>query len=144
MNGIEETRPNTPASTTTARPRRKADRAKASSTSRKAATAAAKANKESADARAVAILPAVLEIWAGGVRSRFELARQLNAKGIPGPRNGKWTITSLRNLMSRVGKIMTSEHTAATKRSASISTADSATESNATSRAIGPLETEKV
>jgi hypothetical protein len=54
-----------------------------------------------ADARARALAPIVEEIRLIGVRSYSGIAAQLNARGVPTARGGRWAATQVRDIVLR-------------------------------------------
>jgi hypothetical protein len=61
--------------------------------------------KRAADSRAHALVPTVRELKAKGFVSHRALANELNRKGIPAPRGGKWHLTTVVRLLTRLGLI---------------------------------------
>jgi hypothetical protein len=67
----------------------------------KAREAARQAIIAQADARARVLAPIVAEIRAAGVHSYRGIATQLNARGIPTARGGRWAATQVRDIVLR-------------------------------------------
>jgi len=59
-------------------------------------------SKETADARAVAIAPIIRRLSADGFISRRGLADELNRRGIPSPRGGRWHYTTIVRMLTRL------------------------------------------
>lgn len=57
-----------------------------------------------ADTRARALSPVIAEICAAGVHSYNGIAAQLNARGIPTARGGRWAATQVRDIVLRLSK----------------------------------------
>lgn len=57
--------------------------------------------RQTADARAVEVIPLIQQIQRTGATSLRKIANRLNAQGIAGPRGGAWYATSVRNVMAR-------------------------------------------
>jgi hypothetical protein len=57
-----------------------------------------------ADARARALAPIIEEIRLAGVRSYSGIAAQLNARGVPTARGGRWAATQVRDIVLRSSK----------------------------------------
>ena len=55
-----------------------------------------------AEARARALSPVIAEIRAAGVHSYNGIAAQLNARGIPTARGGRWAATQVRDIVLRL------------------------------------------
>jgi Recombinase len=62
---------------------------------------ATRAIVEQADARARLLAPAIAEIRAGGLSSYKGIAAQLEARGIPTARGGRWAATQVRDIVLR-------------------------------------------
>jgi hypothetical protein len=54
-----------------------------------------------ADARARSLAPVIAEIRAAGVNSYKGIATQLNARGVPTARGGRWAATQVRDIVLR-------------------------------------------
>lgn len=67
---------------------------------RQAARKGAQANARKADQRATNVLPVVHDLSSRGLSLR-RIAEELNARGLPTARGGKWHPATVRNLMSR-------------------------------------------
>ena len=63
------------------------------------------ATKRAADARARALAPTVRKLKAKGFISHRALANELNRKGIPAPRRGRWHPTTVVRMLTRLGLI---------------------------------------
>src|ERR1700730_7912886 len=63
------------------------------------------ANKRAADSRANALVPTIRELRAAGFISRRSLADELNRRGIPTARGGRWHYTTVVRMLSRLGLI---------------------------------------
>jgi len=61
------------------------------------------AGKRAADSRALALLPAIRELMAAGFVSRRALAGELNRRGIPTARGGRWQYTTVVRVLRRLG-----------------------------------------
>ena len=75
------------------------------SSRRRGIDAAASANKRGADSRALALATTIRVLMAAGFVSQHALANELNRRGIPAARGGKWHRTSIRRVLIRVGLI---------------------------------------
>ena len=71
-----------------------------------------KANKQAADVRAEALRSTILELRKEGFVSTKAVARELNERGIPAARGGKWHLPSVTPLLHRVERLEPSSHTA--------------------------------
>jgi hypothetical protein len=60
------------------------------------------AQKAAADRFARDLLPVIEEIRISGITTQTGIAAQLRARGIRTVRGGKWTATSVRNLLARI------------------------------------------
>src|SRR3979490_2696003 len=60
------------------------------------------ANKRAADSRASALVPTIRELRAAGFISRRALADELNRRGIPTARGGRWHYTTVVRMLSRL------------------------------------------
>jgi hypothetical protein len=58
--------------------------------------------KAEADARARELAPILAEIRASGITSANAIARELNRRGVPTPRNGRWAAISVLNVLRRL------------------------------------------
>lgn len=65
------------------------------------ASAGGQATKRRSDAFAARVLPISQAIRAEGHTSLTAVARQLHARGVATDRGGKWTSTSIKNLLAR-------------------------------------------
>jgi hypothetical protein len=63
------------------------------------------AGKRAAGSRARALLPIVRKLTARGFISQRALADELNRKGIPAPRGGRWHLTTVVRALTRLGLI---------------------------------------
>ena len=63
------------------------------------------AAKKAANARAPALVPTVRKLKARGFISQRALADELNRKGIPAPRGGRWYQTTVVKTLTRLGLI---------------------------------------
>jgi hypothetical protein len=61
------------------------------------------ANKRAADHRANALAPTLSEIQAAGFMARRALADELNRRGIPTARGGRWHYTTVVRMLKRLG-----------------------------------------
>ena len=61
------------------------------------------ANKRAADSRASALVPTIRELRAAGFISRRALADELNRRGIPTTRGGRWHYTTVVRMLRRLG-----------------------------------------
>ena len=61
------------------------------------------ANKRAADHRANALAPTLSEIQAAGFMARRALADELNRRGIPTARGGRWHYTTVVRTLERLG-----------------------------------------
>ncbi len=68
----------------------------------KAREAARQAIIIQADARARSLAPIITEIRATGVRSYNGIAAQLDKRGIPTARGGRWAATQVRDILLRL------------------------------------------
>jgi hypothetical protein len=66
-----------------------------------ARAAARRAIVAQADIRAQALAPVIAEIRATGVRSYKGIAAQLDARGVPTARGGRWAATQVRDIVLR-------------------------------------------
>jgi hypothetical protein len=57
--------------------------------------------RQKPDRHAAQVLPVLAAIRAEGITTHAGIARELNARGVPTPRGGRWTSASVRNLLSR-------------------------------------------
>jgi hypothetical protein len=62
------------------------------------------AQKIAADRFARDLLPVIEDIRTSGITTQTGIADQLRARGIRTVRGGKWTATSVRNLLARVSR----------------------------------------
>ena len=60
------------------------------------------ANKRAADSRVRALVPIIRELRAAGFISRWGLADELNRRGIPTARGGRWHYTTVVRMLSRL------------------------------------------
>ena len=61
--------------------------------------------KRVADMRAEALRSTILEVRTAGFVSVKAIARELNGRGIPTPRGGKWHLTTVTRLLQRLEKL---------------------------------------
>src|SRR5216683_270093 len=61
--------------------------------------------KLAADSRAHALVPVIRELRAAGFISRRSLANELNRRGIPTARGGRWHYTTVVRILTRLGWI---------------------------------------
>jgi hypothetical protein len=73
--------------------------------SRRRGICGAAAAKRAADSRAPALVPTVRELKRKGFVSHRALADELNRKGIPAPRGGRWHLTTVVRMLTRLGLI---------------------------------------
>ena len=71
------------------------------STSARSNATAIAALRGKADRHAARVLPLVAAICGEGITTHAGIARELNARRVQAPRRGKWTSTSVRNLLVR-------------------------------------------
>jgi hypothetical protein len=64
-----------------------------------------KASKQAADVRAEALRSTILEFRTAGFVSNKAAARELNARGIPTARGGKWYLTMVTRLLQRLERL---------------------------------------
>jgi hypothetical protein len=72
------------------------------------------ASKRVADVRAEALGPTILKLRKAGFVSISAIARELNERGIPTARGGKWRLTSVTRLLQRLKRLEASSRTGAT------------------------------
>jgi len=65
----------------------------------------ASANRWAADAHALALLPTIRTLMAAGFVSQRELANELNRRGIPTALGGRWHLTTVVRMLTRLGLI---------------------------------------
>jgi hypothetical protein len=68
--------------------------------------------KRAADARAKVLAPTIRALQGRGLVSFSAIARELNERGIPAARGGKWHLPSVTRLLHRVERLEPSSHTA--------------------------------
>jgi hypothetical protein len=68
--------------------------------------------KRAADARAKVLAPTIRALQGKGLVSLKSIARELNERGIPAARGGKWHLPSVTRLLHRVERLEPSSHTA--------------------------------
>jgi Recombinase len=68
--------------------------------------------KRAADARAKVLAPTIRALQGRGLVSLKSIARELNERGIPAARGGKWHLPSVTRLLHRVERLEPSSHTA--------------------------------
>lgn len=68
------------------------------------APASAEARSLKAGHHAHAVLPLVEELRAGGAKSLHQLAEGLTMRGVPAPRGGAWTATTVRRVLAKAGE----------------------------------------
>jgi hypothetical protein len=71
--------------------------------------------KRAADARAKVLAPTIRALQGRGLVSFSALARELNERGIPAARGGKWHLPSVTRLLHRVERLEPSSQTAPTE-----------------------------
>ena len=71
---------------------------------REARAAARQAIVAQANTRARALAPVIAEICAAGVHSYRGIAAQLDARGVPTARGGRWAATQVRDIVLRSGQ----------------------------------------
>jgi hypothetical protein len=59
--------------------------------------------REAADSRAAALAPTIRKLMAEGFVSQSNLMGELNRRGIPSPRGGRWHRTSIARVLIRLG-----------------------------------------
>jgi recombinase len=74
------------------------------------------ANKRAADHRANALAPTLIEIQAAGFMARRALADELNRRGIPTARGGRWQYTTVVRMLKRLGLLTSGTGAAADAR----------------------------
>jgi hypothetical protein len=70
------------------------------------------AGKRAADARAKALAPTIRALQGKGLVSLKSIARELNERGIPAGRGGKWHLPSVTRLLERLERLESSSRTA--------------------------------
>jgi hypothetical protein len=70
------------------------------------------AGKRAADARAKALAPTIRALQGKGLVSLKSIARELNERGIPAGRGGKWHLPSVTRLLERLERLESSSGTA--------------------------------
>jgi hypothetical protein len=68
--------------------------------------------KRAADARAKVLAPTIRALQGRGLVSLKSIARELNERGIPAARGGKWHLPSVTRLLRRVERLEPSSYTA--------------------------------
>jgi ribosomal protein S19E (S16A) len=63
------------------------------------------ANKRAADGRAEALRSTIIELRSAGIVSPKAIARELNERGIPTARSGKWHPTMVTRLLQRLDRL---------------------------------------
>ena len=63
------------------------------------------ANKRAAESRALALLATIRKLMAAGFVSQRELANELNRRGIPTARGGRWHRTTVTRMLTRLGHL---------------------------------------
>jgi hypothetical protein len=63
------------------------------------------ANKRAADSRALALLATIRKLMAAGFVSDRGLANELNRRGIPTARGGRWHRTTVTRMLTRLGHL---------------------------------------
>jgi hypothetical protein len=71
-------------------------------------------SKQVADVRAEAIGPTIRKLRKAGFVSIKAIARELNERGIPTARGGKWRLTTVTRLLQRLKRLEASSRTGAT------------------------------
>src|SRR5260370_14910245 len=61
------------------------------------------ANRQRADARALALLPTIQKLMAAGFVSHRGLANELNRRGMPGAAGGRWNRNTVVRMLKRLG-----------------------------------------
>jgi len=61
------------------------------------------ANRQRADARALALLPTIQKLMAAGFVSHRGLANELNRRGMPGASGGRWHRNTVVRMLKRLG-----------------------------------------
>jgi hypothetical protein len=61
------------------------------------------ANRQRADARALALLPTIQKLMAAGFVSHRGLANELNRRGMPGAAGGRWHRNTVVRMLKRLG-----------------------------------------
>jgi hypothetical protein len=61
--------------------------------------------KAAADRFARGVLPVIEDIRIGGITTLTGIAAQLRARGVRTVRGGKWTATSVRNVLARIARV---------------------------------------
>jgi len=74
-------------------------------------------SKQVADVRAEAIGPTILKLRKAGFVSITAIARELNERGMPTARGGKWHLSSVTRLLQRLERLEASSRTGATRTS---------------------------
>jgi Recombinase len=69
------------------------------------------AHKQAADSRAKALAPTIRALQGKGVVSPMSIARELNERGIPAARGGKWHLTAVTRLLERLERLESSSRT---------------------------------
>ena len=85
------------------------EQARGKASSRRRGKHGAFANKRAADARARALASTLRELKAAGFISRRALADELNRRGIPTARGGRWHYTTVVRMLTRLG-LLTVRH----------------------------------
>jgi hypothetical protein len=70
------------------------------------------AGKRAADARAKVLAPTIRALQGKGLVSLKSIARELNERGIPAARGGKWHLPSVTRLLERLERLESSSSTA--------------------------------
>jgi hypothetical protein len=78
------------------------------------------ANKQAADPRALDLVSTVREAVADGFISRRALAGELNRRGIPTARGGRWHYTTVVRMLTRLGMLTSSKGAAADARATAL------------------------
>jgi hypothetical protein len=63
------------------------------------------ANKRAAESRALVLVPTIRELRAAGFVSRRSLAGELNRRGIPTARGGRWQYTTVVRVLTHLGLV---------------------------------------
>ena len=96
------------------------EREHAESSLRRRGSQGALANKRGADSRAHALASTLRELKAAGFQSRHALADELNRRGIPTARGGRWHYTTVVRMLTRLGLLTSSMGAAADARATAL------------------------
>ena len=81
------------------------EQARGKASSRRHGIHGALANRQAADSRAADLASTIRQLMAAGVVSQRELAGELNRRGIPTARGGRWHRTTVVRMLTRLGLI---------------------------------------